>query len=183
MTSATELQLSHLQRVRTLEEAFHRLTKLLYDTSITREQMESEVVPHLSADVTFKDPWQRGVGKDAYRLGMAGFHAMFRFDFEVHQLNVSLAPDGRTGRTIVDGVMQLRQLGPRFTYPLRTILTFTFTVADPDQPAQFLVAAHEEMWSLADMIEAVPVLGRIYAQLFRPTFAKGFLIASRIASR
>ena len=183
MNSTIKSQDTQEQRARVLEEAFRRLTGLLYDTSVTRERMEAEVAPILAEGVTFKDPWQTGVGKDAYRLGMAGFHAMFRFDFEIHQLNVSLAPDGRTGRAMVDGVMQLKQLEPIFTYSLRTILTFAFTIAAPDSPEQFLVTEHEEMWSLGDMIEALPLVGRIYSQLFRPAFAKGFLAASRIASR
>ncbi len=183
MTSTPEAHRTHEQRTRVLEGAFRRLTGLLYDTSVTRARMEAEVAPHLAEGVTFKDPWQTGVGKDAYRTGMAGFHAMFRFDFDVRQLNVTLAPDGRTGRAMVDGVMHLKQLGPIFTYPLRTILTFAFAVADPDSPEHFLVTEHEEMWSLGDMIEAVPLLGRIYSQRFRPAFAKGFLIASRVASR
>jgi hypothetical protein len=33
------------------------------------------------------------------------------------------------------------------------------------------------------MIEALPLVGRIYAGAFRPAFARGFLVASRLASR
>ena len=187
MHSATEIDPEiaqvRAQRARALELAFRKLTCVLYDTRIPADQMEAEIAPLLADDITFVDPWQTGSGKAAYRLGMAGFHAMFRFDFEIKQACVTLDDSGKSGRAIVDGVMHLDQIAPLFSYPLRTVLTYEFTIANPARPEQFLVHKHEEMWSLGDMIEAAPFLGKFYSRFFRPAFAKGFLAASRIASR
>ena len=114
---------------------------------------------------------------------MAGFHAMFRFVFEFHQVNVQLNARGDGGRAIVDGVMQLKQFSWLYTYPLRTLLAYDFVIPDPAQPERFLITTHEEMWSLGDMIQAIPLVGRFYSDVFRPAFARGFLVASRVASR
>jgi len=170
-------------RVLTLERELRRLTALLYDTRVPAERLEREVAPYLAESVTFTDPWQTGVGKANYRLGMAGFHAMFRFRFKFHQVTVQLDERGERGRALIDGVMQLEQLRWLFTYPLRTLLVFDFVVPDPGAPERFLITDHEEMWSVGDMIAAVPLLGRAYAKMFRPLFARGFLAASRLASR
>jgi hypothetical protein len=162
---------------------FKQITALLYDTSFPVERMEREVAPHIAENVTFKDPWQFGKGKPAYRLGIAGFHAMFRFDFESRQVSVQLNADGNGGRALVDGVMHLKQFEILFVYPLRTLLVFDFNLPTPNDPANFLITAHEEMWSVGDMIEAAPLVGGFYARIFRPTFAWGFLLASRFATR
>jgi len=162
-----------------LERLFERVTLLLYDTRVPMAELEAEVVPYLASEVTFTDPWQSGGGLASYRLGLEGFHRMFRFHFEVLQVGVRLSPTG-AGRAIVDGVMQLEQLAPLLTYPLRTICTYAFTLGESGRP---LIHAHEEMWSLGDMLAAVPGLGRLYARGFRPLFCRGFLAASRLASR
>jgi hypothetical protein len=168
-----------------LEARFQHLTDLLYDTRIPPKRLEDEVLPHLTADVTFKDPWQVGAGRDRYAVGMKGFHAMFDFRFEFHQVSVSLDAQAARGRALVDGVMHLRQSSRVFSYPLRTIIRYDFTLASPQGATVPLlqITAHEEMWSLGDMIEALPLVGRIYAGAFRPAFARGFLVASRLASR
>jgi hypothetical protein len=182
-THAAPISEARAESVRALELAFRKLTITLYDTEVPVDRMEAAIGPHLADDVTFKDPWQTGVGKAAYRLGMAGFHSMFRFTFEITQACVTLDHEGSSGRAIVDGVMHLNQIQPVFSYPLRTILTYQFELPNPADPESFLVHAHEEMWSLGDMIEAVPFLGKFYSRFFRPAFAKGFLAASKIASR
>jgi hypothetical protein len=167
-----------------LEAKFRHLTDLLYDTSVPSQRLEAEVLPLLDAGVTFKDPWQIGVGRDKYAVGMKGFHAMFDFRFEFHQVSVSLDAQGGNGRALVDGVMHLGQRR-RFSYPLRTILRYDFalvTQAGATEPL-LQVTTHEEMWSLGDMIEALPLVGRLYAGAFRPAFASGFLLVSRLASR
>jgi hypothetical protein len=171
--------------IRELEAKFHHLTDLLYDTRVPPQRLEDEVLPLLTEEVTFKDPWQVGAGRDRYAVGMKGFHAMFDFRFEFHQVCVSLDAEATRGRALVDGVMHLWQSSRLFTYPLRTILRYDFTLASPDgaAPPLLQISAHEEMWSLGDMIEALPLVGRIYAGAFRPAFARGFLVASRLASR
>lgn len=172
------------EQVHTLEERFRELTDLLYDTSVPADRLEAEVLPHLAEDVTFKDPWQSGRGKEAYRLGMKGFHALFRFRFDFLQVGVQLNPAGDGGRAIVDGTMQLQQLGWLYTYPLRTMLVYDFALAPPESataPGHVLITAHEELWSFGDMIEALPLVGRVYRGLFRPAFARGFLAVSRFA--
>jgi hypothetical protein len=168
-----------------LEARFRQLTDLLYDTRVPPERLEQEVLPFLDEAVTFKDPWQSGGGRDAYSLGMRGFHAMFDFCFEFHQVSVALDQPGSGGRALVDGVMHLRPSSLVLTYPLRTILRYDFTLPSPAEAsgAGLRITAHEEMWSVGDMIEAIPLVGRIYARAFRPAFARGFLAASRLASR
>jgi hypothetical protein len=171
--------------IHALEEKFRRLTHLLYDTSVRPEDLDREIAPYLADDVRFKDPWQGERGREKYRLGAAGFHAMLRFHFELYQLHVHLEPDGRTGRALADGVMHLRPFRFLPSYPLRTILTYAFEVVAPDAAGgpEFLILDHEEMWSLGDMIEAIPGLGWFYGRIFRPTFSKGFLKASKLSLR
>lgn len=163
-----------------LERLFEKLTALLYDTDVPMEVLEAEVMPYLGPDVTFVDPWQSGAGRESYRLGLAGFHAMFRFHFEVLQVGVRAPRGTQRGRAIVDGVMQLEQLSPLLVYPLRTIVTYGFDLGGSGRP---VIHAHEEMWSFGDMLAAVPALGGFYSRVFRPAFSRGFLVASALASR
>jgi hypothetical protein len=39
------------------------------------------------------------------------------------------------------------------------------------------------MWSVGDMLAALPGFGWLYAKLFRPAFSVGFLGASQLFSR
>ena len=163
-----------------LEERFRQLALMLYDTSKDPRQVDVDVAPLLSETVSFTDPWQQASGRGKYRLGLAGFHAMLSFKLQITQVSVQLSQGAASGRAIVDGVMNLTPLGPSFTYPLRTILVFDFTLSDGGLP---LIHAHEEMWSIADMVAAVPVAGWLYRRLFRPGFSWGFLAASWLTAR
>jgi hypothetical protein len=170
--------------IRRLEERFRRMTGLLYDTSVPPQVLEEEVLPFIGEDITFTDPWQRGVGRENYRRGVAGFHCMFSFDFDIFQLNVQLEEGHRGGRAIVDGLMNLRQFSWLYTYPLRTILVYDFSLVGSTVGAlKPVVHAHEEMWSLGDMIAAVPGVGRFYTKVFRKGFSQGFLAASALCRR
>ena len=170
--------------IRDLENRFRLLSELLYDTSVDSALADAAVAPLLDENVRFTDPWQQGTGRGKYRLGIAGFHAMFRFKLEITQLSVQLAADGASGRAITDGLMNLQPLGRVFTYPLRTILVYDFTLSDLASPTpQLRIFAHEEMWSLADMIAALPISGWFYRHVFRPSFARGFLVASWLSAR
>lgn len=181
--SREEPGIPELNLLRELERRFRALTELLYDTSVSAERLDTEVLPYIAQDVTFKDPWQSAGGREAYRLGMKGFHAMFRFRFEFRQVNVQLNARGDGGRAIVDGVMQLEQLRWLYVFPLRTLLVYDFVLPKGLQPpARPLITTHEEMWSFGDMIEAVPLVSRFY-DVFRPAFSRGFLAASRLACR
>ena len=172
--------------IQELEERFRRITELLYDTRVPAQVLDEEVVPYLAENVIFIDPWQRGAGRETYRRGAAGFHCMFHFDFDIYQLNIHLENGDQKGRAIVDGVMNLKQLSWLYTYPLRTILVYDFLLsssAASGGDVRPLIYAHEEMWSLADMIEAVPLVGWVYTNLFRKGFSYGFLAASSICRR
>lgn len=169
-----------------LEERFRRLTELLYDTRVPSHVLDEEVLPYLAENVRFTDPWQQGEGRETYRCGAAGFHCMFSFDFDIFQVNVQLEEGGTGGRAIVDGVMNLKQFSWLYTYPLRTILVYDFTLVSASVSGgdvKPLVHAHEEMWSLGDMIAAVPGLGRFYKNVFRKGFSQGFLAASALCRR
>ena len=169
-----------------LEAHFRRLTHVLYDTDVPAPEVDEQVRPWLDEDISFIDPWQHGVGLAKYRLGLAGFHTMLKFHFELAQLNVTYDPSTQRGRAIVDGVMQLKLLAPVLVYPLRTILVFDFAVTDEGgegRDVRFLIRAHEEMWSFADMIAAVPGVGFLYRNVFRRGFAYGFLGASWLTAR
>jgi hypothetical protein len=169
--------------IQALEQRFRRITELLYDTRVPAQVLDEEVLPFLGEDVSFTDPWQSGVGRETYRRGAAGFHCMFSFDFDIFQLNVQLEDGHQRGRVLVDGVMNLKQLRWLYTYPLRTILVYDFTLTSRAGGLQPLIHAHEEMWSLGDMIEAVPLAGWIYKNLFRKGFSYGFLAASALCRR
>lgn len=171
--------------IRAIEDRFRRITLLLYDTSVSPVDLDAEVAPYLAEDVRFKDPWQGGAGREKYRLGAAGFHCMFRFQFEVYQLQVHLEPDGKRGRALVDGVMHLRPIRALPSYPLRTFLAYRFEVTDADAKdgPRFLIHDHDEMWSLGDMIQAIPAVGWFYEHVFRRAFSRGFLAASYLSCR
>lgn len=169
-----------------LEEHFRRLTHALYDTDVPAPEVDAQVRPYLDEHVSFVDPWQHGVGLAKYRLGLAGFHTMLKFHLEIAQLSVSWERETGSGRALVDGVMHLKVLEPLHVYPLRTILVYDFVVTDEGgegRDVKFLIRAHEEMWSIADMIAAVPAVGWLYRNLFRRGFAWGFLGASWLAAR
>jgi ketosteroid isomerase-like protein len=174
----------HTRLIAKLQDRFRAISALLYDTSIDTLRVDAEMAPLLADDVTFTDPWQTGTGKANYRLGAAGFHAMFKFELDIHQVGVQLSDDGATGRAIVEGVMKLRPLGKLFMYPLRTILIYDFAVTDAQAAVPGVqIRAHEEMWSIADMITALPLTGWVYRHAFRPAFSRGFLAASWLTAR
>jgi hypothetical protein len=179
------IDMERARLIQQLEDRFRRLTLVLYDTSVGPADLDQEIAPFLADDVRFKDPWQGEAGRERYRLGAAGFHAMFRFHFELYQLHVHLDEDGRHGRALADGVMHLRPVRLLPSYPLRTILAYRFEVTGPEAAGGpgFLIHHHEEMWSLGDMIEAVPGLGWLYDRVFRPAFSRGFLAASALSLR
>jgi hypothetical protein len=167
-----------------LEASFREVTELLYDTRIPPAELSERLAPFLAEDIVFVDPWQTGGGRETYRRGAEGFHRMLRFDFDITQLNVQLEQDQTRGRAIVDGIMNLRQFSWLYTYPLRTILVYDFTLErGADGRVQPLIHFHEEMWSLADMITAVPGVNWFYTKVFRPAFSVGFLAASELYRR
>src|SRR5687768_96281 len=91
---------SSLPVIEELETRLWRISQSLYDTSVSEQVLEEEVLPWLAEDVSFTDPWLHGEGIEVYRKGAAAVHSMFRFDFDVFQLNVQLNAHSRTGRGI-----------------------------------------------------------------------------------
>lgn len=146
--------------IKSLEEKFRQITLHFYDTWISYGDMQKECFPFIHEEVIFKDPWQTVVGIKNYWNAAKGFHSSIFFDFDIHQLNISLNDKKDRGRCIVDGTMNLKQL-QLYTYPLRTILVYDFVVVGDGN--QFVITFHEEMWSFADMIENLPLgIGKIY---------------------
>jgi len=166
-----------------LAATFGRLSERLYDTSVPMSVVDEEVTPYLDANVTFTDPWQHGEGIDRYRLGLAGFHSMLRFTLELKQVSVTVDAERANGRAIVDAVMHLKPITFLPSYPLRTILTYVFRLVPGDETHPFRITAHEEMWSLGDMLAAVPGLRTLYGQVFRRGFTYAFLGASYLSAR
>ena len=183
-----------------LEREFSTIVQLLYTTNVPGPVLDRQVLPYITEKITFKNPWQEAVGKEFYRLGMKGLHNFFHYTFDTFQLNVKLNDDGRTGRCIVDGIMNLRQFSWIYTYPLRSILIFefrllnNFTVNEP----QFEIFRHEEMWfvpflitfllirmshfrSFSDMIDAIPGVGWMYKNFFRRGFGYFFVGMSALS--
>jgi hypothetical protein len=152
-----------------LTERFREITLLMYDTSVPIPVLEERVYPLLSPEIAFVDPWVMIHGGGRFRTGLRGFHCVIRFDFDISQIGVQRSARG--GRAMVDGVMNLRQLG-FYTYPLRTILVYDFTLAEDGKGLQ--ITRLEEMWSFGDMIENIPILGRLYNGLYRPGFGAFF---------
>lgn len=111
-----------------------------------------------------------------------GFHNMFYFTFDTFQLNVKMNDDGLTGRCIVDGIMNLQQFSWIYTYPLRSIFVYEFRLLNTDNPndIKFEIYRHEEMWSFADMIDAIPGVGWVYKNLFRRSFGYLFVGVSAL---
>jgi hypothetical protein len=158
-----------------LEARFRELTLLMYDTSVPIPVLDERVVPHLAPNIVFQDPWLIGLGRRRFEIGLRGFHCVIRFDFEIFQVGVQRSAQGDGGRAIVDGVMNLRQLG-FYTYPLRTTLVYDFTLPAGGGPLQ--ITRLEEMWSFGDMIANAPLLiGRFYRKVFRPAAGHFFTAA------
>lgn len=169
-----------------IEEKFRRIIILQYTTDTPLKQLEEEVEPYLGRDITFKDPWQEGSGRELYKLGLKGFHCMFNFDFELLQITVDYNEKKKEGRVLADGIMHLKQFKRiiSYSYPLRTFLVYNFVVSKIDSEKKivsFEIKMHDEMWSLGDMIENAPLIGGIYRWGFRRLFAAGFLTASAIS--
>lgn len=169
------------QTIQKLEAQFRQIVLLQYDTSVPVSQVDVALEPYLDENVSFKDPWQTAQGKQLYQTGQKGFHCLFFFHLEITQLNVTLNKAGTQGRTLVDGVMYLRQFGWLFTYPLRTLLVYDFTVQKSQVgKVQFLITHHEEMWSLGDMVENLPGMRQCYKR-FRESFGRTFLLVSKVS--
>src|SRR3989338_10486687 len=116
-----------------LEARFRTIVTLMYDTSVPLSILEEKICPYLAPDVVFGDPWLRSQGHQKIRMGMRGFHCAFRFEFDIHQLAIQPNKDGRGGRALIEGVMNLRAiLG--YVYPLRSILTYDFTLNEQGEP-------------------------------------------------
>ncbi|CAF3380817.1 unnamed protein product [Rotaria socialis] len=166
-----------------LEQQLSIITRLLYTTSVSGVELDRSVLPYIANDIVFKDPWQEGGNKHLYRVGMKGFHNMFHFTFDTFQLNVKLNDDQKTGRCIVDGIMNVNQFSWIYSYPLRSILVYEFRLLNSqtvDVP-QFEIFRHEEMWSLADMIDAIPIVGWLYKNIFRRGFGYFFVSLSALS--
>ena len=165
-----------------LEDRFRELSLLLYDTAAPTAKVDAALRPCLAEEVRFVDPWQLASGKQRYRLGAAGFHALFSFHLEVFQVAIQLDERRSTGRAMVDSVMHLTPVKWLPGFPLRTILVYEFQLEDLTA-ATFKITSHEEMWSFAELISGAPGVGRFYDRVFRPGFAYGFLAASWVACR
>ncbi|APR77488.1 Hypothetical protein A7982_02835 [Minicystis rosea] len=165
-----------------LEEHFREITRLMYDTEVPLPVLEERVYPYLAPGVIFEDPWLRARGFRRFTIGLRGFHCVIRFDFDIFQIGVQLDARGG-GRALVDGVMNLRQLG-FYTYPLRTILVYDFVLTE----GGLQITRLEEMWSFADMIANAPLLvGQLYDRVFRPAaghvFTALFALSCALAPR
>jgi hypothetical protein len=183
-----------------LEREFTNIVQMLYTTDIPGALLERQILPYIAKNIIFKDPYQEISGKELYRIGINGFHNMFHFTFDTFQLNVKLNDDGKTGRCIVDGIMNLQQFSWIYTYPLRSILIFEFRLLNNqniDEP-QFEIFRHEEMWlvffllvlfkkylinfrSFSDMIDAIPGIGWLYKNIFRWGFGYLFVGISALS--
>lgn len=133
----------------------------MYDTGVSLERLDAEVVPFLSANIEFKDPVLSARGLAKIRTGMRGFHCAFRFELDIHQMTV----DVENGRALVDATMQLRSI-PGYCYPLRTALVYDFEVDTSGEPR---VTHIEEMWMLGDLVANAPLgVGALYDRVLRP---------------
>ena len=152
-----------------LESRIREVSQLMYDTSVSLPTLRAKVEPYLSPDIIFVDPWLRAHGAGKFKVGLHGFHSVIRFDFDIFQMCARIDEPvdeaARRGRVVIDGVMNLRQLRV-YTYPLRTILTYDVVLTE-GEPG-FQIVEITEMWSFGDMIANVPLVGRVYDDVFRP---------------
>lgn len=151
-----------------LEMRLRRIATLMYDTGVSLEQLEAEVVPYFADGIGFKDPVLSARGRSKVRVGMRGFHCAFRFELDIHQMTV----DARTGRALIDATMNLRSI-PGYCYPLRTMLVYDFDVDASGEPR---ITHIEEIWSLGDLVANAPLgVGAIYDRFLRPSSGVLFL--------
>lgn len=183
-TSNTQLDSESVKWKKDLMAAFRGLVTRQYDTSVDVAILEMELEDHLDENVQFRDPWQAGGGKAFYILGQKGFHKMLWFHFDTKQITVDVDEKNMTARVLVDGIMHLEALKPILIFPLRTILVYTLRLERPaskEHPIGWKIVDHEEMWSLADIIENIPGVGWCYGW-FRYFFSRGFLAASWLST-
>jgi hypothetical protein len=146
--------------IKELEEYFRKFTLDMYNTWVSFEKMEEDCIKFVHEDIVFKDPWQNIFGIKNYGNAAKGFHSGIYFDFDIHQVNISMNEKQDRGRCIIDGNMNLKQF-QFYSYPLRTILVYDFVMVDDG--SHFLITLHEEMWSFGDMIENLPLgIGKFY---------------------
>lgn len=142
-----------------IERRFRRMTLLMYNTSVPASILAEEVYPYLAPDIEFVNPWRRVRGAETYQTDLFGTHHGARFDLDIAQMNVRLSERRDAGRVLVDSTLSLRLL-PRRAYPLRLILTYDFEMLEEGE--RFHVTRHEEMWSVGDILQNLPVAGRCY---------------------
>jgi hypothetical protein len=163
--------------MKTAEEQIRRIVTLMYDTGVPLDELEREVCPYLAAEVSFVDPAVRARGFDKIRVGLRGFHAAFKFHFDIAQLSVQL--DSGKGRALIDGTMHLRSV-PGYSYPLRTVLIYEFTLRED---GAVRITSIEELWPLGDLLANAPLgLGALYGRVFRTVSGIGFLAFFRLAT-
>jgi hypothetical protein len=161
-----------------LTRRFTELTHLLYDTAVPASVLRDKVYPALAPDIQFRDPWVKASGLRHFWIGLKGFHAVIRFNFDILQIAVDLNERGDGGRVLVDGVMNLNQLVV-YTYPLRTQLVYEFTITPDGDRLQ--ITSLEEMWSFGDLIENIPGMKlpyEVYRRFFGYLFGGMFWIAA-----
>jgi hypothetical protein len=151
-----------------LETRLRRIITLMYDTGVSLDQLEAEVVPFFAEDIAFVDPAVSARGLSKVRTGMRGFHCAFKFELDIHQMTV----DAERGRALVDATMNLRSI-PGYCYPLRTTLVYDFEVDASGEPR---ITRIEEMWALGDLVANAPLgIGALYDRVFRPASGVLFL--------
>jgi len=183
-----------------LNKEFRDIVHMQYHTDIDPMEIETKLAHKIAQAITFRDFWQIGQGRDSYLMGLKGFHTMLKLRFKIIQSNIQLRNISNdiklhrykkeheemkmakcAGRFMADGIMYLHLLEKiGIVYPLRTILVYDFLItrlSPEDREVDYVITHHEEMWSLSDMIEAIPGIGRIYDG-FRRLFCFGFLTAS-----
>ncbi|KAL9657825.1 hypothetical protein ABK040_013162 [Willaertia magna] len=150
--------------IKELEEKFKELTLLFYTTKVKHKELDQKAMPYVDENVTFTDPWQTDSGIQVFWTQLKGFHSIIFFDFTILSLNVTLNENKQGGRVVVDGWMNLQQFKRIYTYPLRTILVYDFVITGEGK--SFKITDLEEIWSFADLIEQIPIVGFFY-NLFR----------------
>jgi hypothetical protein len=166
-----------------IEKRFRRMTHLMYDTSVPASVLAEEVYPYLAPDIEFVNPWRRVRGVETYQIDLSGTHRGVHGDLDIAQMNARLSERRDAGRVLVDSTLSLRLL-PRRAYRLRMILTYDFEMLEEGE--RFHVTRHEEMWSVGDILQSLPLAGRGYdvlRSLSGYVFTGAVLLSRAVAGR
>lgn len=147
-------------RLAEIERHVTLMIQMLYDTTYSTKELDEHVFKYCSEQITFQDPWQTPKGLPNYRGQFNGLRNLkIKFEFDRKQIGFQWNNSG--GRAMAEGIFTTTVWFPFLRFPLRVISIHDFVLTNETDKG-FIVYNHEELWSFAEMILEIPLVGRCY---------------------